>query len=168
MNYTVSLLALAFCCNSAAAGPIADRFAADVLGIPWGSSLDSVVGVFPQGDHFYAWPPPGDRVYLIRDDQDFMGVPRDGHTVLYWFDDADRLKSVTVSFPYERKEELIGALISAFGGSERKVISDRSEMVGWRDDNGMWMVLKTTIDPKNGIAWLAISRPEKPPALLVR
>jgi hypothetical protein len=161
MNYTASLLALMVCSQSAWAGPIADRFAAGVLGMPWGSPLDSVVGVLPEGDHSYAWPPPGDRGYFVKDDEEFMGVARRGHKVGYWFDDGDRLKSVTFSFPYERKEELRGALIAAFGPSSAKVIRGRSEVVGWRDENGMWMVLKTTLDSKHGIAWLGIYRPDK-------
>jgi hypothetical protein len=168
MNYTASLLALTLCCHSALAGPIADRFGSSVLGVPWGSSLDSMVGVFPVGDHVYACPPPGDRGYLVRDDQEFMGVARGGHTVLYWFDDDDRLDSVTLSFPYERKEELFGALISAFGHSGWKMTRGRSDLVAWSDGNGMLIFLKTTIEPRNGIAWLSIRKPKRPSALSAR
>ena len=163
MKCTASLLALVLCCPVAHAGPIADRFASGVLGMQWGSSLDSLVGVLPQGDHIYGTS-PGNRAYVVKDDQDFLGVARRGHNVVYWFDEDDRVESVTLSFPYERKDELMGALISLSGHSGQQVIHKRSHVNIWGDDYGMSIYLKTTIDAQNGIAWLQISRTERPAA----
>jgi len=160
MNCTASLLALLLACPAAFAGPIADRFASGVLGMQWGSSLDFVVGVLPQGDHVYGTS-RGNRGYVVKDDQDFLGVVRGGHNIVYWFDENDRLESVTLSFPYERKDELLGALVSLSGHAGRQGTSGRSRVSAWRDHDGMWISLKTTFDAKNGIAWLQIDRPER-------
>ena len=157
MKFTASLLALLLFGPSALADPITDRFGSGVLGMQWGSSLDLIVGVFPQGDHIYATS-PGNRAYVVRDDQEFLGVARDGHNVVYWFDANDRLESVTLSFPYERKDELLGALISLCGHAGWQAISKRSRLTIWGDDDGTWLFLRTTFDTRNGIAWLQIKR----------
>ena len=160
MKCTASLLALVLCCPVALAGPIADRFASDVLGMQWGSSIDSVVGVLPQGDHVYGTS-RGNRGYLVKDDQEFLGVARRGHNIVYWFDENDRLESVTLSFPHERKYELMGALISLCGHPGQQVTHKLSHLNIWGDDYGLLIYLKTTIDAQNGIAWLQISRTER-------
>jgi hypothetical protein len=85
MKHTALLLALALCCPIAHAGPIADRFGSGVLGMQWGTSLDCVLGVLPQGDHIYGTS-RGNRGYVVKDDQDFLGVARRGHNIVYWFD----------------------------------------------------------------------------------
>lgn len=163
MKCMAALLTLVLCCPAAHAGPIADRFASGVLGMQWGSSLDSLVGVLPQGDHVYATS-PGNRGYLVKDDQDFLGVARRGHNIVYWFDENDRVESVTLSFPYERKDELMGALLSLCGHAGRRVTRGRSHLNVWGDDYGILISLKTTIEAQNGIAWLQISRTERPAA----
>ena len=158
MKYMASLLALVLWCPTALAGPIADRFGSGVLGMHWGSSLDFLVGVLPQGDHVYGTS-RGNRGYLVKDDQDFLGVVRPGHNVVYWFDENDRLESVTVSYPYERKDELLGALVSLCGHAGRQLTRERSRVNVWGDSNGMSISLRTTLDAKNGIAWLQIDQP---------
>ena len=161
MKCTAALLALALCCPVAHAGPIADLFASGVPGMQWGSSLDSVVGVLPQGDHIYGTS-PGNRAYVIKDDQDFLGVARRGHNIVYWFDEDDRLESVTLAFLSARM--IMGALLSLSGHSGQQAIHKRSHLNIWGDDYGMLIYLKTTIDAQNGIAWLQISRTERPAA----
>ena len=160
MKCTASLLALVLCWPVAHAGPIADRFVSGVLGMQWGSSLDSVVGALPQGDHVYGTS-RGNRGYVVKDDQDFLGVARRGHNIVYWFDENDTLESVTLSFPHERKDELMGALILLSGHSGRQAIHKRSHVNIWGDHYGISIYLKTTIDEQNGIAWLQIDRPER-------
>lgn len=64
----------------------------------------------------------------------------------------------------ERKDELMGALISLSGHSGRQMIHKRSHLNIWGDDYGMLIYLKTTMDAQNGIAWLQIGRTERPVA----
>jgi hypothetical protein len=161
MRVVAWLLVSALGCQSASAGPIAERFGSDILGIPWNSSLDTVVGTLPVGDHVYATT-PGQRAYLVRDDQDFMGVSRRGHNVLYGFGQKNELVAVVVSFPYERKEELIGALISAFGAPQGKMRRGQQQLTGWRNDRGVSVSLTTSSEAKHGIAWLSIRGPNYP------
>ena len=159
MNYTVTLLALALCCQSALADPVADRFAAGVLGMQWNASLEWVVAVRPEGEHFYATS-KGERGYTVEDDQEFMGVARRGQRIRYWFDENDKVESISLSFPYERKEELLGSLVSAFGYQGYKVTHGRTQLIAWRGHNGIVVLWMATIDPSHGIAWLQIDRPE--------
>ncbi len=152
------LSALMLFCQSTFAGPIADRFGSGVLGMAWDSSLDSLVGVFPNGEHVYATT-PGQRAYLVRDDQEFLGVVRTGHSLLYAFGSRENLVAVVFSFPYERKEELMGALISHFGQPQGTTRQGQQQSTQWRKDRGVYVVLRASLEPKHGIAWLSILGP---------
>lgn len=158
MNRAALLLASALLCEYTFAGPIADEFGSGVLGMAWDASLDSVVGVFPDGEHVYATT-PGQRAYLVRDDQEFMGVIRTGHSLLYGFGSTNNLVAVVFSFPYERKEELMGALLSNFGRPRETNSNGQQQSAAWQD-RGISIVLRTSLEPKHGIAWLGILGPK--------
>lgn len=152
------LLVLMSWCHSSSAGPIAEHFVWGIFGVPWGTSLDSMVEMFPNGDHVYAIT-PGGRAYLVRDDQEFIGVARNGYNVLYAFDQKNELVGVSLMFPYERKQDLLRALISAFGAPHENTNRGQNRIVSWRKDEGVSLILRTSLDPKHGIAWLGIRGP---------
>src|SRR5579862_5748189 len=66
------LMSLLAVCATGLAGTVKGSFGQGVLGIAWGTSLTSVVGVYPQGDHVFAVT-PGCRAYWVKEGQPFLG-----------------------------------------------------------------------------------------------
>lgn len=161
MKRAATVVLLSLCCHFAFAGPIADRFGTNIVGFPWGVPLDSIVGVFPQGDHVYSTA-PGERSYAIKDNQDFLGVPRAGQNILYSFGRQNELVSVTFSFPYERRDEIQGALMAAFGAPASTAPWGRQKASRWLDEKGVAITLVASTEPRYGIVWLSISGPNYP------
>src|SRR5207302_567740 len=59
------LFLLTTTCIAAPADSLKATFGGGVLGIPWGATLASVVGTYPQGDHVFAVT-PGCREHVIQ------------------------------------------------------------------------------------------------------
>jgi hypothetical protein len=108
------LAALVITAVGARAADLNATFGGGLLGVPWGTPLTNVVGIYPQGDHLFAMT-PGCRAYWVKDGQPFLGIPREGHGVLYAFDKNNRVGAASIAFDYERKDELQALLSSLFG-----------------------------------------------------
>ena len=99
------LFLLTTTCIAAPADSLKATFGGGVLGIPWGATLASVVGTYPQGDHVFAVT-PGCRAYWVKEGQQFLGIPRDGKGVLLGMDRENHVAIASVAFDFERKVEL--------------------------------------------------------------
>src|SRR5207253_10730641 len=75
------LFLLTTTCIAAPADSLKATFGGGVLGIPWGATLASVLGPYPQGDHVFAGTPAW-RAHWVKERQQFLGIPRDGKGVL--------------------------------------------------------------------------------------
>jgi hypothetical protein len=115
----ILLLTLSLSPMGAMAADISSTFRDGIFGVPWGAPLESVVGIFPEGDSL----PIGMSGYLgfwVRDGQTFLGVIREKNGVLYDVDDKDGVTAASIAFPYNRKEELLAVLTQMFGPSSTK------------------------------------------------
>ena len=155
----ISLLVTAvFLCKAAGAGPIADQFEGGFNGATWGSSIDSLVSMFPPGEHVFATT-PGGRAYWIKDPSPLLNVPRDGQSILFGFNEKDLLESITLGFAYERKEQVLGALMSAFGAPTSTGLKGTKTFNCWKPDAKIALCLWASKEAKHGISWLAIYGP---------
>jgi hypothetical protein len=155
----LSLLLLSMLVPSAAsAGPIADQFHGGFNGAAWGSSIDNLVSMFPPGDHVFA-ATPGERAYWIKDPVPLLDVPRDGQGILFGFNELDALESITVGFSHDRKEQVLGALISAFGAFDSAGTRGTKTFHCWKRDAKIALCFWASKESKHGIAWVTIYGP---------
>ena len=133
-------------------------FEGGILGVPWGSSLTDVVAVYPQGDHVFAIT-PGCRAYWVKDGQSFLGVPREGHGVLFAFDKANRVGSVAIAFDFERKDELRTMLTSLLGTPIFPPQTGGKFQYGWRSSDGMTAAVTEFGEGNQRMVWLSVSTP---------
>lgn len=121
-----------------------------------GSSLDDIVALFPDGEHVFSTA-AGEGSYAVRDDQEFFGVVRSRHAVIYHLGEENQLIAVSVSVPFEMKEQLLGTLISNFGpyGGKRDW-GRRQDRYVWHEDRGIILSLLMTKEPTHGIAWMSL------------
>jgi len=133
-------------------------FGGGILGVPWGATLTDVVGVYPQGDHVFAVT-PGCRAYWVKDGQTFLGVPRDGHGVLFALDKSNRVGAASIAFDYERKDELQAVLSSLFGPPMDPTHSNGRFRYGWRSADGMTAYVNEFGEGTQRIVWLSVATP---------
>jgi hypothetical protein len=152
------LLFIAIFCRTTGAGAIADQFQGGFNGATWGSSIDDLVSMFPPGDHVFATT-PGERAYWIKDPVPLLNVPREGQGILFGFDEHDALTSITIGFPYDRKEQIVGALMSAFGAFDHTGSKGTKTFHCWKRDAKIALCFWTSQKSKHGIAWLTIYGP---------
>ena len=159
MRKPVFLLALLTAtCFAASVESLKTTFGGGVLGIPWGATLTSVVGTYPQGDHMFAVT-PGCRAYWVKDGQQFLGIPREGRGVLYGLDRQNRVATAAVAFDFERKDELRTTLTSLFGTPMAATSSAEKTQYGWRSPEGMIASVTEFGEGAQRIVWLSISVP---------
>jgi hypothetical protein len=149
------LAATAFCATAASLNA---TFGGGVLGVAWGASLTNVVGIYPQGDHIFAVT-PGCRAYWVKDGQTFLGVPRDGHGVLFALDQNNRVGAAAIAFDYERKDELQTVLGSLLGTPINSTRSSGKFRYGWRSSDGMTASVTEFGEGTQSIIWLVVATP---------
>jgi|SRR5579862_5634430 len=150
------LMSLLAVCATGLAGTVKGSFGQGVLGIAWGTSLTSVVGVYPQGDHVFAVT-PGCRAYWVKEGQPFLGIPRDGKGVLFGMDKQNHVASASVAFDFERKGELRTTLTSLLGNPMVPTQSGEIAQYGWRSPDGMTAFVTEFGEGSQRIIWLTIS-----------
>jgi hypothetical protein len=163
MRHTFAFGLLLLASTSAQSGPIAEQFAYGYNGVRWGLPLADLVGMMPQGDHYFSTA-PGERVYTLRTDDPLFGVPRIGMRVQYHLGKDGGVEYIAVGIPYERHEELIGALISQFGVYSAKRDIGAARAFIWKPDQGIRMVVRISKDPRYGIAEFWVSHTPEPTA----
>lgn len=157
------LLVVSMASAACEAGPTYDTFRAGVFGIPWGTSLDELVGIFPAGDHMFAVT-PGHRAYWVKEGQPFLGVPREHSGVLYALDEHNRVYSVAVAFEFERKIELKNALTFLLGPPTNVPPAEQRTQYGWRKDGGISIGVTEFGLPHQQIIWLVVAASAPYPA----
>jgi hypothetical protein len=140
------------------AAAIADQFGSGYGGVKWGTSVASLVGMLPGGDHFFS-APPGERAYMVRNDDMLFGVPRDGMRIQYYFGDDNGVDWIAMGIPYERREQLLGSLVSLFGSYAVTRTEGVAIRYVWPTDHGITMSVRASRDPTNGILEFWVARP---------
>jgi hypothetical protein len=132
-------------------GPIADQFAWGYDGVKWGLPLADLVGMMPEGDHYFSTA-PGNRVYTVKNDAPLLGVPRAGTRVQFHLGADGGVESIAVGIPYDRREQLLGALISQFGTYSIKRDVGVVTYFRWPQDQQVRITVRVSRDPRYGIA----------------
>lgn len=132
-------------------GPIADQFSSGYEGVRWGLPLADLVGMLPGGDHYFSTA-PGERVYTVKDDAPLLGVPRLGTRVQYHLGKDGGVEAIAVGIPYDRREQLVGALISQFGAYSLKRDVGAATYFRWPQDQQVRITVRVSRDPRYGIA----------------
>jgi hypothetical protein len=155
MRCIAVLLALGAMSQAACAGAIANQFKLGYGGVAWNTPLVSLVGMLPGGDHYFSTA-PGERVYTLRNDDPLFGVPREGMRVQYHFGKGNGVDYIAVAVPYERREQLLGSLISLFGPYANAVPKSAATIYAWPRDHDIVMAVRASQNPTNGILefWL--------------
>jgi len=153
LSFTLALLP-----SLCGGGPAYETFRSGILGVPWGATLDDVVGVYPNGDHVFAVT-PGHRAYWVKDGQPFLSVPRERNGVLYGFDENNRVAIVAVAFEFERKVELRNVLTSLLGPPRLAPPSGQKVQYGWQPEAGMAVSVTEFGLPHQQIIWLVVRAP---------
>jgi hypothetical protein len=153
--FIAALVTTAICASAASLNA---TFGGGILGVPWGTPLTDVVGIYPQGDHVFAVT-PGCRAYWVKDGQTFLGVPRDGHGVLFALDKNNRVGAASIAFDYERKDELPAVLSSLFGAPINPTHSSGRFQYGWRSPDGMTAFVNEFGEGTQRIVWLSVATP---------
>ena len=138
-------------------GPIADQFSPGYEGVRWGLPLADLVGMLPEGEHYFSTA-PGQRNYSVRNDLPFLGVPRNGMRVQYGFGKDGGVEWIGIAIPYDRYQQLLGALIVQFGPYATTQDVGLIRYFRWRPDQGVLITLRVTRDPRYGIAEFWIGR----------
>ena len=148
---------LMFAVRISVAGPIADYFSSGYEGVAWGTSLTDLVGLLPLGEHHFSTA-PGERVYIVRNDEPLLGVPRLGATIQYHLGKDGGVESIAVDLPYERRDQLMGTLLSLFGRYATKRVVGSAISYYWMPDRGITLSTRSSQSPKNGILEFWIGR----------
>jgi hypothetical protein len=149
-----SLLVLSLAAKVAFAGAIADQFSSGYGGVPWGMTLNSLVGLLPGGDHYFSIA--SGRIYSLRNSDPLFGVPRENMRVQYYLGADNGVEGIAVAVPYERREQLLGVLIGLFGAYARTASQPSAIIYTWRPDHDIIMNVRASREPTNGILefWL--------------
>jgi hypothetical protein len=120
-------------------------------------SLVDLVGVLPGGEHFFATT-AGERDYAVENNETLLGVPRTGMKVQYGLGKDNRVEVIGVNVPYERRDQLLDALVAAFGSFKGKYTKGTSTTYYWAADDGIQISLRASVVPSYGILQFEVSR----------
>lgn len=138
------------------AGPIAMQFNSGYDGVFWGTSLTKLVGMFPNGEHYFSTA-PGERGYMVQTDDPLFDVPRTGMRVQYHLGTDGGVEHIAIGLPYERRDQLLGTLLSMFGAYSTTRTVGTAVIYQWPRDNRIIISVRASKDPTNGILefWIA-------------
>jgi hypothetical protein len=141
-------------------GPFTDEFRGGYGGISWGTSLADLVGTLPGGQHYFTLTSTaGERSYDVINDEPLLGVPRKGTSVQYGIGKWNSVDIIGVSVLYERRDELLGALISRFGNYSKRAQVGTSTYYEWPQENCLRISLRASTSPNYGMLQFVISNP---------
>ena len=156
MRRVILLAVLGVVPVAALAGPISDEFRSGYGGVAWGTTLVDLVAQVPGGQHLFATA-AGERDYELLNDEPFLGVPRPGTAVQFGLGATNKVEIIAVNFPYERRDQLLGALISSFGSYSKRFVKGTSTYFDWPKDNGIHLFVRASTNPSYGILQLLIA-----------
>jgi hypothetical protein len=157
---TLAIVGANILCSASFAGPIAEQFRSGFGGVAWGTSLTNLVGVFPEGDHYFSTA-PGQRVYVARSDEPILGVPRAGTRVQYHLGKEGGVEMIAIGVPYERRDQLLGDAMSIFGTYASTRAVGPATIYRWLTDDGITVEIRCSTSPRFGILefWILHSAP---------
>lgn len=150
MRWIASLVVLALVSPIASAGAISAQFNSGFGGVSWGMSMGALVGMLPGGEHHFSTA-PGDRVYIVRNDDPIYGVPRENGQIQYHFGADNEVESIALSLPYERREQVMEALIGMFGAYARVHEEGTARIYTWQPDRDIVLGVRASRNPTYGI-----------------
>lgn len=133
------------------AGSIADQFGFGYGGVRWGLPLTDLVGMMPEGEHYFSTA-PGGREYTVRNDVPLLGVERAGTRVQYGIGKDGGVEFIGIGISYDRHQEVLSVLISQFGPYAIAKDIGLVTYYTWRQDQGVVITLRVSRDPRYGIA----------------
>ncbi len=158
MHRATLILALGLLAPLAHGGSIATQFSGGYGGVSWGTSLDSLVGMLPGGEHHFSTS-PGERAYIVENGDLFFGIPRSGMNIVYHMGKGNVVEDIEIGFPYERRDQLIGVLLSLFGAYTQTVVNQGLAVIYlWPRDNGITVTVRASTNPTNGILEFGVAR----------
>jgi len=140
--------------GGAIAADISPTFRDGIFGVPWGAPLESVIGIFPEGDSLPLGM-SGYQGFWVRDGQTFLGVIREKNGVLYAVDDKDGVSAASIAFPYNRKEELLAVLTQMFGPAKATPKSGQVRY-GWPTKGSLGASVTDDRTTQHPMLWLTI------------
>lgn len=153
----VLLLALS---PTAAPGPIDDQFGNGFGGVPWGMKLDDLIALIPGGDQYFSTA-DGERSYSVLNEDPLFEVPRPGMRIQYHFGIDGGVQFIGIALPYERREELLGALYTQFGRYAKMEVVGTSIRYSWYGGRRVGITVKASRDARNGILEFWLMTPSK-------
>lgn len=143
--------------TSAIAGAVDDEFAAGVRGVPWGTTFDELIAIRPGGDQYFSTA-PGERCYTVADDDPLYGIARPGMRMQYHFGKNNRVTSIGIGVPYERREQLLSELLLAFGPYRKPYVYGTAIHYDWPATQRAQIGVRASRDPKNGMLelWIGV------------
>ena len=130
------------------AGKIAVYFSEGVFGVKWGSTLEEVKQIFPDGEVNAG--PKGVIYYSSPNGQSLFGIKRNPDSwVCYNFDKKGRFNAIVIGFPNSggsEEEELLNTVIATFGDYTTKEERGMPPFWGgsffvWQRDKGIELTL---------------------------
>ena len=100
---------------------------------------------------------------MVRNDDPIFGVPRAGTRVQYHLGKDGGVELIAVGVPYERRDQLIGTLLSLFGSYSSTSTVGQAIIYRWQRDDRIAISVKASKDPTNGILefWINHIDPSK-------
>jgi hypothetical protein len=146
--------------TSAFAGDIHDQFAAGIGGIPWGTKLDDLIAMRPGGISTFSTA-PGERCYILDDEDPLFGIQRRGMRVQYHVGKNNGILGVGLGVQYAMRDELLGQLVVLFGEYQQSSASPAIVEYYWPADQRVRISVRASRDPKNGILefWVRVTPP---------
>jgi hypothetical protein len=141
--------------TSAVVGAVDDEFATGVRGVPWGTTFDELIAIRPGGDQYFSTA-PGERCYIVADDEALYGIARPGMRMQYPFSKYNRVISLGIGVPYDRREQLLSELLLAFGPSRKPYVYGSAIHYDWPATQHAQIGVRASRDPKNGMLELWI------------
>ncbi len=150
MGRAIFFLVVLFATLRSWGGPIAARFESGYEGIAWGTSLTNLVGIYPDGEHYFSTA-PGERCYMVQNAYPLFDVPRPGTRIQYHLGKEGGVEEVAIGVPYERRDQLLGTLLSLFGSYSAPRTVGNAVIYQWPRDNHIAISVRASKNPTNGI-----------------
>ena len=106
--------------------------------------------MFPEGEHYFSTA-PGARVYMVQNNYPIFDVPRSGTRVQYQLWRNGGVESIAIGVPYEKRDQLLGTLMSLFGGYSASTTVGTAVVYQWPQDNQIQIGARASKDLTNGI-----------------
>ena len=113
-------------------------------------TLDELIAIRPGGDQYFSTA-PGERCYVVADDEPLYGIARPAMRMQYHFSKDNRVIEIGIGVPYERREQLLSELLLAFGPYRKPYVHGTAIHYRWPAAQRAQIGVRASRDPKNGM-----------------